>query len=476
MYKTGEVSVFSNPFEYAHNISKLVHKGETSASSIIEFYLSRISVLNPKLNAYTHICSERALKKAKDIDNKVAKGQKLGKLAGIPFSVKNLYDIESVVTLAGSKINRTNKPASQDALLIKRLEQEDAILIGALAMGEFAYDFTGENSHYGNCCNPWDSTLMTGGSSSGSGAATSGGLAPISLGSDTNGSIRVPSSLCGIFGLKPTYGRLPRTNTYPFCDSLDHLGPIARSVKDLSLCFDVLQGFDENDHACVKRETINTYDILEEGLNNLRIKIADGYFDCSDFPDAAFAMEKVKSSLNIADKDKIEIPGALQGRSAAYLITNIESSLLHKKHLQDSPEDFDPDTRYRFLAGALLPSEWYLKAQQVRQWYAEQANHIFQDTDVIICPATPCVAPKQGEKKLEIKGEAQPLRPNLGYFTQPISAIGLPSVTVPCFVEEKQLPIGVQIVAAPWREDICLKVAFALEQKGFKALQPTDIS
>ena len=464
------------PFENAYDIALRVRAGKETATSIIEHYLARIHAFNPILNAFTCVTKERAIEKAKEIDRRISNGLPVGKLAGVPFGVKNLFDIESVVTLAGAKITQKNRPSKSDAILIKRMEQEDAILVGALAMGEFAYDFTGENAHYGNCNNPWNVSLMSGGSSSGSGSATGARLVPITLGSDTNGSIRVPASLCGVFGLKPTYGRLPRSGTYPFCDSLDHLGPLARSTKDLCLSFDILQGYDSGDHACIKKTNLNTFDDLNKGLENIKIKIAKGYFDCSDFPDASSAIKKVATALNLSTNDQIEIKGALQGRSAAYLITNIESSLLHKKHLQNNAEDFDPDTRYRFLAGSLLPSEWYLKAQQIRHWYAEQVKTIFENTDVIICPTTPCVAPKQGEKELIINGNTLPLRPNLGYFTQPISAIGLPSVSVPCWLEEKQLPIGVQIVAAPWREDLCLRVAYYLEKNGFAALKPEQFS
>ncbi len=453
----------------AYDISKAVMAQEVSAKDVVNFYLQRIDKYNSQLLAFTEVLTERALKKADEIDQKIQQGQKIGPLAGVPFAVKNLFDIEGVVTLAGSSINKENNPASKDAILIDRLESQGAILIGALAMGEYAYDFTGENKHYGNCANPWDTSRMSGGSSSGSGSAVAGMLVPLSLGSDTNGSIRVPSSFCGLFGLKPTYGRLPRTGSFPFCDSLDHLGPMARTVKDLAKSFDVLQGYDSGDHACVKLAKADVMSALEESVENLEIKRAAGYFDTSDFPQAQEAVDKVCDALNI--KTEIEIPGALEGRSAAYLITNVESSRLHLPRLQRQPENFDPDTRDRFIAGAMLPALWYTRALQTRHWYHEQVMKMFESVDVVVAPATPCVAPKIGEKILNIRGEQQALRPNLGYFTQPISAIGLPSCVVPTLNDETGLPIGVQIIAAPWREDLCLRVAKTLEDKGFKVLE-----
>ena len=235
----------TEPFATATDIAQAVCSGESRAHDQVAMALRQIRAANPKLNCFTAVLAARARARAEALDARIAAGEPGGALAGVPFAVKNLFDIEGLATLAGSKINAERAPASRDALLVRRLESAGAILVGALGMGEYAYDFTGENQHYGPCRNPWDAGRMTGGSSSGSGGATAAGLVPFALGSDTNGSIRVPASLCGLFGLKPTYGRLPRTGTYPFCDSLDHLGPLARSSRDLARVYDVLQGFDD---------------------------------------------------------------------------------------------------------------------------------------------------------------------------------------------------------------------------------------
>lgn len=458
----------------AVDIADQVKTQQISAAEVVESFIARIELLNPTLNAFTELCHQRARDKAADIDRRIAQGQTVGVLAGVPFAVKNLFDIKDVVTVAGSKINQANAKATEDAVLIKRLENADAVLIGALNMGEYAYDFTGENSHYGNCHNPWDPSCMPGGSSSGSGSATAAGLAPISLGSDTNGSIRVPASLCGIFGLKPTYGRLPRSGSYPFTDSLDHLGVFARNVQDLATAFDLMQGFDSEDHACADQAKLNTLATLDKGIDNLRIARATGYFDTTNFPEATAAVDLVCRLLSC--DNTTDIPGANEGRSAAFLITNAESSALHLSRLQTQADDFDPDTRYRFLAGAMIPAAWYLKAQAVRQWYHQQVLELFKSVDVIIAPATPCTAPKLGQKILVINGKEHPLRPNLGYFTQPISAIGLPSCVVPTINQANGMPIGVQIIAAPWREDICLRVAAYLESQGLTAQRPINIT
>lgn len=452
-------------FASAAQISLDIRSLKYSVSDLITATLARADKLNPELNAYSVLLHDRAMERAAELDRVLAAGGDPGPLAGVPFGVKNLFDIEGQATLAGSKINRDLPVSQQDALLIQRLEKAGAVLIGALSMGEYAYDFTGENEHYGACRNPWDRQRMSGGSSSGSGSATAAGIAPLSLGSDTNGSIRVPSSLCGLFGLKPTYGRLPRTGTYPFCDSLDHLGPLARSARDLALGFDALQGHDSGDPACADKPELVTTQQLQKGIEGLRFGLAGGYFDTSDFPVAAAAVERVTSALGGARA--LDMQGTAEGRAAAYLITNAESSALHRDHMMDRLEDFDSDTRDRFLAGSLQPASWYLRAQAVRRWYQAQVLQEFKSVDIIIAPATPCVAPKIGSKWLEIKGEQVPLRPNLGLFTQPFSAIGLPVCTVPLWLEAGEgMPIGVQLVAPPWREDLCLRVAYWLEQQG----------
>jgi 1-carboxybiuret hydrolase len=238
---------------HASEIAAAVADGRTSASAVVRAALARIAADNPVLNAFTAVLEDRALAKARAIDAARLAGNPLGALAGVPFAVKNLFDVAGLPTLAGSKINCERAPAPRDATLIARLEANGAVLVGALNMGEYAYDFTGENVHYGPSRNPHDVARMTGGSSGGSGGAVAGGLVPLALGSDTNGSIRVPASLCGVFGLKPTFGRLSRAHTFPFVASLDHLGPFARSTRDLALAYDAMQGHDGDDPACASR-------------------------------------------------------------------------------------------------------------------------------------------------------------------------------------------------------------------------------
>jgi AtzE family amidohydrolase len=449
-------------------IAQAVASRKMSACEVTETALARISKHDPVLNAFTDVTADRARAKAKAVDALVASGKDAGPLAGVPFAVKNLFDVKGLATRAGSKINRELTPAARDATLIERLEAAGAVLIGALNMGEYAYDFTGENVHDGPSRNPHDPTRMSGGSSGGSGSAVGGGLVPLALGSDTNGSIRVPSSFCGIFGLKPTYGRLSRARSFPFVASFDHLGPFARSVADLALAYDAMQGPDADDAACTTRSAAPVAPLLPQGIGNLRVAIAGGYFQNNVFPEAQEAVARVAKALGATTT--VELPEAARARAAAYIITTTEGASLHLDRLRKRPNDFDPAVRDRLIAGAMIPAPFVDKAQKFRRWYRARVLELFRSVDVILAPATPCVAPKLGQATFLLDGVELPVRANIGVHTQPISFIGLPVVAVPVPLEP--MPIGVQIIAAPWREDVALRIAQALERSGVVAAPP----
>jgi len=452
----------------AAEIARAVSAGVLSAVEVIEQALLTIRMRDPVLNCFTAVTAQRAGARARAIDQDRSNNKRLGPLAGVPFAVKNLFDVEGLATLAGSKINRTRAPATRDAALIERLESAGAILVGALNMGEYAYDFTGENIHAGPSRNPHDVSRMTGGSSGGSGGAVAGRLVPLALASDTNGSIRVPASLCGLFGLKPTYGRLTRARTFPFVASLDHLGPLARTTEDLALAYDAMQGPDPEDPACAIRPTEPVAPLLGRGIEGLTIAVAGGYFRAGADPEAFVAVDRVAAALG-ANQD-IEIPEAARARAAAYVITATEGAALHLDRLRTQAHDFDSAVRDRLIAGAMVPAALVAKAQIFRRWYRARVLELFERVDAILAPATPCTAPAIGQTTFWLDGKELPVRANLGIYTQPISFIGLPVVAVP--IGLAPLPIGVQIIAAPWREDVALRIAYALERMGI-AVAPT---
>lgn len=440
-----------------------ISAGRTTALAAARDTLARIATLDPKVNAFTDVLTERAIAKATDVDRRIARGEGPGPLAGVPFAVKNLFDVQELPTRAGSRINREREPAHRDAFLVRQLEAAGAVLVGALNMGEYAYDFTGENAHDGPSRNPHDLAHMSGGSSGGSGAAVAAGLVPVALGSDTNGSIRVPAAFCGLFGLKPTFGRLSRAGSFPFVASFDHLGPLARSVSDLALSYDAMQGRDPDDPWQAERPHEPAAPALGEGAAGLRIAVADGYFARGGHPEAFAAVRVAADAL--ATSRRIEIPEAARARAAAFVITASEGSALHLERLRARPGEFDPAVRDRLIAGAAIPAAWVQRAQRFRRWYRERVLALFDEVDVILAPSTPCRAPRLGQATFTLDGVEMPVRPNIGIFTQPISFIGLPVAAVPVRPDDG-LPLGVQVIAAPWREDLALRVAGELERVG----------
>ncbi|HXL68152.1 MAG TPA: AtzE family amidohydrolase [Xanthobacteraceae bacterium] len=455
----------SNEFPTATEIAASVRARKTSARETTAAALARIAALDHKVNSFTDVLAERALAAADRVDARVKAGE-APPLAGSPFAVKNLFDVAGIATRAGSKINRERAPATEDSILIRRLEQAGAVLVGALNMGEYAYDFTGENVHDGAARNPHDLAHMTGGSSSGSGAAVAAGLVPLALGSDTNGSIRVPASFCGLFGLKPTYGRLSRAGTFPFVASLDHLGPLARSAADLAASYDAMQGPDSEDPACAGRLPEPAAKEIDKGIAGLRIATLGGHFARMGEPDAFAAVTRVAAALGA--RETVELPEATRARAAAYVITAAEGATLHLERLRTRAADFDPDVRDRLIAGALIPAAWTIAAQKLRRWYRTRVLEVFERFDVLLAPAAPVRAPKIGQKTFVLDGNTLAVRPNIGIYTQPISFIGLPVAAVPVWLD-KGLPMGVQVIAPPWREDLALRVAYALERDGVSA-------
>lgn len=422
--------------------------------------LDAIARWNPRINAYTAVLAERA--------RAHAHAPVEGPLHGVPFAAKNLYDIAGLTTVAGSRIELDRPPATRDAVVIERLEAAGAVLVGALNMDEYAYGFTTENSHAGPTRNPHDPTRIAGGSSGGSGAAVAAGTVPLALGSDTNGSIRVPASMCGVFGLKPTFGRLTRRGTYPFVTSLDHVGPLASSALMLARAYDAMQGPDADDAGCAQRAAEPVTDLLDDALDGIRLATLGGWFARNAGPDATTAVTRVAVALGA--RDVMDFVDAEAARAAAFVVTNAQGAALHLDDLRTRPQDFEPLSRDRLLAGALIPAAWLARAQRVRRAAARSAARLFAHHDVLIAAATPCAAFAIGTEWIEVDGRRLPARASMGVLTQPISSIGLPVATVPIFGAtsgaDAHLPIGVQLIAAPWREDLVLRVAHALEARG----------
>jgi AtzE family amidohydrolase len=443
--------------------ARLIREGDLTASAAVEAALDAVDRFDGVLNCFTTVLADRARAQARAIDETRRTGGDPGPLAGVPFAVKDLFDIAGVTTIAGSRIHAEGPPATQDATAVARLTAAGAVLIGALNMDEYAYGFTTESAHYGPTRNPHDTSRAAGGSSGGSAAAVAAGIVPLTLGTDTNGSIRVPAAFCGIFGMKPTYGRVSRAGAFPFAASLDHVGPFARSAADLAAAFDVLQGPDPRDPVSALMPAVPVSDQLGLGCDGLRMAVAGDYFARQGHPEVFEVVARAAAALGITRE--VVIPEAARARSAAFIIAASEGGRLHLEHLRTRPHDFDPATVERFLAGALVPAVWSAQAQRFRSWFRDEVRRVFEDVDVILAPATPCAATALGQQDLTCDDVTMPARPNIGLFTQPLSFIGLPIVCAPV-QRAGQLPLGIQIIAAPYQEATALRVAHTLERLG----------
>lgn len=451
-----------------------IASGQFSACEVLDAHLGRIAATDTRVNAFTGICHARARTQAQAVDAQRARGEVLPALAGVPYAVKNLFDVQGEVTLAGSIVNKGHAPAQADALLVQQMSAAGAVLVGSLNMDEFAYGFTTENTHYGPCHNPHDLSRIAGGSSGGSGAAVAAGQVPLSLGSDTNGSIRVPSSLCGVWGIKPTFGRLSRRGSYPFVHSIDHLGGFANSLTGLAQMYDALQSPDALDPGCHARRVEPVMGSLTHGLQGLRVGVLDGYFHDHASAPAREAVQLAAQCLGATAQ--VSWPSAALARAAAFIITASEGGSLHLNELRTRSDDFEPLSVDRFWAGALQPADWYVKAQRFRRLYRDQVNALFEHWDVLLAPATPVCATPIGTEWLDIQGQTLPARAAMGLLTQPISFAGCPVVAAPLWPSGTNgLPLGVQIIAAPWREDLAFRVALALESAGVAHVKPVEL-
>jgi len=431
----------------AVEIAQAVRTGQVRAVDVARASLDRICSRNGPVNAVTRILEERALAEAAAVEARVAAGEDPGPLAGVPYGVKDLFDVAALPTTAGAARLRDASPATADADVIVRLARAGAVLVATLNMDEFAYGFVTENACWGTTRNPHDLHRFAGGSSGGSAAAVAAGMVAFALGSDTNGSIRIPASLCGLHGIKPSHGSLPMVGVYPFAHTLDDAGAFAGSAADLALVDSAMR--DEAGPA--------------EPLTG--IAMLGGWFRRNLSPEMAGALVALEEALG--HPPTIELADVAQARSAAYLITAYEGGAVHRSALRTDPLSFDPATRDRLLAGAALPEWVYRKALGQRALFSAQIDARLAQHDVLIAPCVFGPAPLIDDAWIEIDGTRQPARANLGLYTQPISLAGLPVVAAP--IAAAGLPLGIQLIAARGRDRELLAFAAELERQGLTA-------
>ena len=434
----------------ALEIAGLVRSGRVSAADITEQALASIAA--DSCNAVTRALPERARREAAQIDAAVAAGRDPGPLAGVPYGVKDLFDVAGLPTTAGSAIYADAPPAVADAEALQRLRKAGAVLVATLNMDEFACGFATINAAFGTTRNPYDRARLAGGSSGGSAAAVAARMLPFALGSDTNGSIRVPASLCGIYGLKPTHGSLPMAGVFPFAQSFDDAGPFARSVADLRCVWDVMRG-----------------EAVTDAAPPLRVARLGGRFAQNADPDQITAIAAIAPNAPV-----IDLPEIARARSAAFLITAHEGGTLHRAALARDALAFDSATRDRLIAGALVPRSLYDAAQAFRAQFCAEIDQCIAGYDVLLAPATPCVAPTIAAPMIAIDGEQRPARSDLGIHTQPISFAGLPALSAPLY-RPGRLPLGLQLIGRRGGEAALFGFAAMLEAQGLIGVSPPGV-
>jgi AtzE family amidohydrolase len=370
-----------------------------------------------------------------------------GPLSGATFAVKDLFDIAGIPTTAGSASRAAATPAKRDAAVVTRLLQAGAVLTATCNMDEFAYGFVTVNAHYGTTRNPHDPSRIAGGSSGGSAAAVAARLVRFALGSDTNGSIRVPAALCGIYGLRSTHGLVPPEGSFAFVESLDVVGPFATTVRDLRSVHEVMSG------AALKSVDVTA----------LRIARLDGWFRAN--VDAALAAGIDAIAAHLGSAAFASWPEPELARACAFVLTAAEGGARHLGVLRDHADALDPGTRARLAAGAVMPAGAVVAAQRFRDWFDDAMRNLWQSVDVVIAPSAPAVAPRIDDCEIELDGRRVPARAYLGLFTQPVSLAGCPVLAAP-LKRPGQLPLGIQLIAAPGREDALFALAQRLEADG----------
>lgn len=448
------------------NRAAAIRSGELTATDLVEQCQLNIARLNDSYNAFVHLDDERALKEAATLDAEVQEGRLRGPLHGIPFAIKDNVDTVGFDTTAGSRVLVGNRP-EVDAPLITRLREAGAIIVGKTNMDEFAYGFSTENEHYGTARNPYDSTRVVGGSSGGSALAVALEMGCGAIGTDTNGSIRVPASLCGLVGLRPTYGRVSRRGIVPLAASLDQAGPLTRSVRDAALVLSVIAGHDPSDSTS-QNELVSDYvDSLSEPTSRMRIGVPREHFFEGADPEVISCVETGLRKLAGENQDLVEIklPRARTGRESAALITAVESSeAAPDEMIHRSGYLLDRKVLARLKTRTGISSTQYEKAKEYAAAIRAELLDTFDTVDIIATPTCPLPAILIGEEPREMGGVMVSPDRYLGFYTSVFGLAGLPAISVPCGFTSDGLPVGMQLVGAPFEEVGLLSLARLFER------------
>lgn len=445
------------------DVAPLLRQKQISPRELVEQTLPRIGVLNPALNALITVTGESALAEARQAESEIMKGEYRGPMHGIPIALKDLVYTAGVRTTCGSRILADFVPEF-DATIVKKLKEAGAISVGKAAMHEFAYGITNENPHYGVTRNPWNTQHVSGGSSGGSAVAVASGMCFAAIGTDTGGSIRIPGSFCGVAGLKPTFGRLSCYGVYPLGPTLDHVGPMARSVVDVGILYQTLAGYDREDGYS---EDHTAGEItLKKSLHGLRIGMPNHYFEQHVQPDVLNAFHRVPTILEElgASISTAILPDMARLTEVSRNALLAEGYAIHAQHLAERPDDLGADVRLNIERGKAIQASAYIHGQLERNRFRIAFEKLFDDFDVLITPATPLTAFPIGTQNVSLRPQSEDARTAATRFTRCFNATGHPALSVCCGFDAAGLPIGLQIVGRYWDEATVLLAGFAYEQ------------
>ncbi len=447
--------------------ASLIHRKELSPVELVRAVLDRIEAYGERINAYIALHAEEAIQAARHAEDALVQRHPLGPLHGVPLAVKDLFFEEGLPTTAGSRVLQDFVPR-EDATVIRRLREAGAVLLGRLNLHELAYGVTNENPHFGPVRNPWKLSRVAGGSSGGSAAAVAASLCLASLGTDTGGSIRIPAACCGVVGVKPTYGRVSRHGVLPLAWSLDHVGPITKSVEDAALLLEVLAGRDPRDPTTSPLAVPAYSGMLGGGLEGVRVGVPTGFFtDPVEIDPAVLAavqgaihvMESVGASIT-----EVSMPFLRHAPAVQFLTLATEASANHGWLLRTRGRELGLDVRRRLELGEFVAAPLYVRAQQARRRLVREFADVFRDADLLVTPTLPVVAPPLGAETVAIQGVQKRIQPTLTRFTGPLNLTGLPAISLPCGTDDDGLPVGLQMVGRPFDEATLLRAAYAYEE------------
>jgi len=452
-------------YSSAGALSRLIQRKEISPVEVIEAHLARIEAIEPVLNSFITLLPEEARAAARRAEEEIQAGNYRGPLHGIPVGLKDLYNTGGVRTTSGSRIFDNFIP-ERDCTVAARFREAGAILLGKLNMHQFAYGPTGENPDYGHMHNPWNPELVTGGSSGGSGSAAAAGQCTITMGSDTGGSIRIPASLCGIVGLKPTYGLVSRHGLTPLSWSLDHPGPMVRTVEDAALTLNAIAGYDPNDVASARVDIPDYTSALNNDVRGLRIGLPKEYFEAPLDPQVAQSVHDAIAVLESmgAVVTQVSFPMFQDSQPISSAILMAEASAVHRDLLARDGEKLYPPIRLRLEAGLFISAADYLRAQQGRTLFDRQARELLEQVDLLAGPTEPVTAPKLLAEHVQVGEEEVGTTAALTQYTRPYNITGFPAISIPCGFSDTGMPIGLQLAGRPFDELTVLRAAYAYEQ------------